>query len=306
MGDSSCKEAGAKIVGRENANGAGVLRVNVDTGVGQALPVDSTLSRGLTGPSVSDCIVVVPTYNERENITPLITALKTLSEPVDILVVDDGSPDGTGDIVRSLIQRYEGVYLLQRHGKGGLGSAYKAGFAFALRHGWEYICQMDADFSHDPKDILRLLNSCRNGADVAIGSRYVKGGRISGWPWRRHLLSRTANIYAQMLTRCRISDLTGGFKCFTRQALQKIDLGKIGSEGYIFQVEMNYRATIEGLNVEQLPICFADRTQGASKMGSAEAREGLIQVLRLVFNKNVLPRKIRFYQNNNILGSQKA
>ncbi|MCK5174502.1 MAG: polyprenol monophosphomannose synthase [Planctomycetes bacterium] len=273
---------------------------------GQVLPVDSALSRGLTGPSISDCIVVVPTYNERENIAPLITALKALSEPVDILVVDDGSPDGTGDIVRSLIQRHEGVYLLQRSGKGGLGSAYKAGFAFALRHGWEYICQMDADFSHDPKDILRLLTSCRNGAEVAIGSRYVKGGRISGWPWRRHLLSRTANLYAQMLTRCRISDLTGGFKCFTRKALQKIDLGQVGSEGYIFQVEMNYRATIVGLKVEQLPICFSDRTQGTSKMGSAEAREGLIQVLRLVWDQNGFPRKMRLYGNYKMFRSQKA
>lgn len=231
----------------------------------------------------SDCVVVVPTYNERTNITSVICALQRLVEPPDILVVDDNSPDGTAEVVVALMERHEGIYLLRRPGKGGLGSAYKAGFAFALRHGWQYICQMDADFSHDPADIFRLLAACRQGADVAIGSRYVGAGRIVGWPWRRWLLSRAANLYAQTLLQSRISDLTSGFKCFTRSALERINLKRIASEGYVFQVEMNHRAQREKLKIAQLPICFTERQYGASKMGRNEASEGLLQLLRLAW-----------------------
>jgi len=231
---------------------------------------------------VSDCIVVIPTYNERENIAALISALQSLSEPVDILVVDDNSPDETAGIVRNLIRQREGIYLLSRPGKTGLGSAYKAGFAFALRHGWKYIAQMDADFSHDPKDVLRLLQACRQGADVAIGSRYVKGGRIEGWPLKRWVISRGANLLAQVMLRSRIRDLTGGFKCFTRQALEQIDLNRVASEGYIFQVEMNHRARSQGLTIRQVPICFTDRKYGTSKMGTQEARDGIRQLWRMM------------------------
>lgn len=229
----------------------------------------------------SDCLVVVPTYNERENISLLIDALKSLSVPVDILVVDDNSPDGTAAVVADIMHRRDGVYLLNRPGKLGLGSAYKAGFSFALRHGWQYIVQMDADFSHNPRDVVRMLKSCRQGADVVIGSRYVGGGRIRGWPFRRWLLSRGANLLAQTLLHNRINDLTGGFKCFTRQALEKINLARITSEGYIFQVEMNHKALQHGLRIKQIPICFKDRKLGVSKMGVQEAREGVRGLLKL-------------------------
>ncbi len=229
----------------------------------------------------SECVVVVPTYNERENIATLIKALQSLEEPVDILVVDDNSPDGTAKVVRQLMQTHDGIYLLQRPCKNGLGNAYKAGFTFALQHGWKYICQMDADFSHNPVDVLRLLKLCRNGTDVALGSRYTRGGRIEGWPWRRWLLSRGANFLAQTMLQSRIDDLTGGFKCFTREALERINLDRIGSEGYIFQVEMNHRAWQERLKIKQLPICFTDRRRGISKMGKGEAQKGILQLLRL-------------------------
>lgn len=241
--------------------------------------------KGSIKSSTSNCIVVIPTYNECENITSLIDALRALPEALDILVVDDNSPDGTADLVRKLIRKHEGIYLLQRPQKAGLGTAYREGFTFALLHGWKYICQMDADFSHNPTDITRLIDACRNGADVAVGSRYVKGGRVIGWPWKRWLLSRTANLYAQILTRCPVRDVTGGFKCFTREALQEIDLSCITSEGYIFQVEVNYRAFKKALRIEQLPIRFTERKCGTSKMGANEAREGFSQLINVVFNR---------------------
>ncbi len=242
------------------------------------------LQKGAIKSSTSDCIVVIPTYNERENIASMIATLRSLAEAPDILIVDDNSPDGTAQVVRGLIETHEGIHLLQRKGKLGLGSAYKAGFAFALRHGWKYICQMDADFSHDPADIPRLIAGCRAGADVAIGSRYVKGGRIRGWPWQRWLLSRTANFVAQVILRSRVKDLTGGFKCFSRQAMEKINLQRVTSEGYIFQVEMNHWAGREGLRTSHIPICFTERRSGTSKMGKDEAISGLWQLLYLGFS----------------------
>ena len=245
---------------------------------------------GLNGRCVSvetirpgaDCLVVIPTYNERENIAAMIGALRSLSEPVDILVVDDNSPDGTAEVVKALIASEDGIYLLQRPGKQGLGNAYKAGFAFALQHGWSYIVQMDADFSHDPTDVSRLLSSCRLGSDITIGSRYVKGGRIAGWPLKRWLLSRCANLTAQIMLRSNIKDVTAGFKCFRREALEKIDLSKVASEGYVFQVEVNHRAKLEKLSIKQIPICFSDRRQGVSKMGKDEAVGGFKQLIVLL------------------------
>ena len=231
----------------------------------------------------SESIVVIPTYNERENIASMIAALRSLDEPLDILVVDDNSPDGTADVVAKLIEKHDGIYLLRRKGKLGLGTAYKAGFAFALRHGWQYICQMDADFSHDPKDVPRLIAQCKAGSDVAIGSRYVKGGKIEGWPWKRWLLSRTANFVAQIMLGSHVKDLTGGFKCFHRKALERINLERVSSEGYVFQVEMNHWARREGLKTSHIPICFTERRQGTSKMGKDEALGGFKQLLRLVF-----------------------
>lgn len=234
--------------------------------------------------NINDCIVVIPTYNERENISLMIKELKNLHEAVDILIVDDNSPDGTAIIVEQLIERYDGLYLIKRPHKGGLGSAYKDGFRFALRTGWKYICQMDADFSHDPQELSLLINACRNGADIAVGSRYISGGKIEGWPWRRWLLSRAANLYAQIMTRHRVKDMTSGFKCFKNKALGMIDLSRVSSEGYIFQVEMNYWAKKESLILKQVPICFSDRRFGLSKLGKNEAYEGMRQLLKLVFD----------------------
>jgi dolichol-phosphate mannosyltransferase len=270
---------------------------SLSVGQGESVPIEWQTTKKAGPPSsqviglpevareirpASDCLVVVPTYNERENIAAMIVALQDLSEPVDILIVDDNSPDGTAEVVRQFMQERDGIYLLQRKGKRGLGRAYKDGFRFALRHGWSYIVQMDADFSHNPRDVVRLWQECRQGAEVVLGSRYVGGGKIKGWPWRRWLLSRMANLYAQTMLGSRIADLTGGFKCFTRRALEKIQLDRIGSDGYIFQVEVNYRAWQEKLPIRQLPICFTDRRVGQSKMGAQEIREGLLRLWKLV------------------------
>jgi dolichol-phosphate mannosyltransferase len=228
---------------------------------------------------IADCLVVIPTFNERENIAAMIHALKSLPEPPDILVVDDNSPDGTARIVMGLIETIDGLYLLRRPHKTGLGGAYKAGFAFAVQHGWSYIVQMDADFSHDPQDVPKLIKACKDGADAAIGSRYIQGGRIKGWPWKRWLLSRGANLLAQVLLRCHIQDMTAGFKCFNRKALQSVNLNQVSSEGYIFQVEMNYRLKKECLNICQIPICFTDRQKGVSKMNFREPLEAIKQLV---------------------------
>jgi dolichol-phosphate mannosyltransferase len=226
--------------------------------------------------------VVVPTYNERENIDALIAALQGIGERVDILVVDDNSPDGTASLVQQLMQSRGGIYLMLRPGKGGIGSAYKEAFTFALGQSWRYICQMDADFSHSPEDVLQLLESCRKGVDVTIGSRYILGGKVVGWSLWRRLLSRTANFTAQVLLRSELSDLTSGFKCFKREALEQINLGRITSESYIFQVEMNHRARQKEMRIEQLPICFTERRQGKSKLSIKDAWFGIWQLLRLV------------------------
>ena len=229
----------------------------------------------------SECLVVIPTYNERENIGDMISALQGIGEQVDILVVDDNSPDGTATLVQQVIQSRSGIYLMHRPGKGGLGSAYKEAFTFALQKSWRYICEMDADFSHNPQDIVRLLENCRKGADLTIGSRYIPGGSVVGWSLWRRFVSRAANITAQVLLRSKICDITSGFKCFKRQTLKSIDLDCVTSEGYIFQVEMNHRARLKGLKIEQVPICFKERRQGKSKLGMKEALVGIWQLFRL-------------------------
>lgn len=265
---------------KDFTTGSSGIGVAVSSSACQEERVEGSVKTQLQS-STSDSIVVVPTYNERENIKSLINALRKLPVPLDILVVDDNSPDGTAGVVRDLIEENDGIYLIQRSGKLGLGSAYKEGFSFALRHGWDYICQMDADFSHNPDDLVRLIGSCRGGADVALGSRYVKGGKISGWPLRRWLLSRFANMLAQTMLFTRVNDLTGGFKCFRASAVKQIDLERVQSEGYLFQVEMNHLAAKEHLSVKQIPICFTDRTLGQSKMGKHEAKDGFAQLKRL-------------------------
>lgn len=245
----------------------------------------SSSSSDVTGPQLpaSDCVVVVPTYNELENIVDLIFALQGIAERVDVLIVDDNSPDGTATLVQQLMQSRSGIYLMHRPGKGGIGSAYKEAFTFALRKSWRYICQMDADFSHSPEDVLKLLERCRKGADLTIGSRYILGGKVVGWSLWRRFLSRAANFLAQLLLQSQVNDLTSGFKCFTREALELINLDCITSDGYIFQVEMNHQARLKGLRIEQLPICFTERRRGKSKLRMKEAWLGMWQLFRLAW-----------------------
>jgi dolichol-phosphate mannosyltransferase len=210
-------------------------------------------------------IVVIPTYNERENIGRLIEALRRVLPSLDVLVVDDHSPDGTAELVRSMARDDAHIHLLEREGKLGLGTAYCAGFRWALERGYHIICQMDADFSHNPEDLPRLIAALEH-ADVAIGSRYISGVNVVNWPMRRLLLSYAANVYTRLVTGMPIRDATGGFKAFRAELLRRIDLSAIASNGYAFQIEMNFRAWKLGARIEELSIIFIDRTNGVSKM----------------------------------------
>lgn len=210
-------------------------------------------------------IVVIPTYNERENIGRLIEALRRVLPSLDVLVVDDHSPDGTAELVRSMARDDAHIHLLEREGKLGLGTAYCAGFRWALERGYHIICQMDADFSHNPEDLPRLIAALEH-ADVAIGSRYISGVNVVNWPMRRLLLSYAANVYTRIVTGMPIRDATGGFKAFRAELLRRIDLSAIASNGYAFQIEMNFRAWKLGARIEELSIIFIDRTNGVSKM----------------------------------------
>jgi dolichol-phosphate mannosyltransferase len=226
----------------------------------------------------SEALVVVPTYNEAENIVLIAAAVR--SQGLGLLVVDDGSPDGTGDIADGLAAEDENIWVLHRSEKQGLGPAYAAGFEYALDHGAEIICEMDADFSHDPKDLPRLLAAVRDGADLAIGSRYTSGGGVENWPWHRRLLSRGGNIYARFMLRTQINDMTAGFRAFRAVALQKLDFSGCEASGYGFQVEMAWRASQLGLDVREVPIMFRDRTAGQSKMGARIAIEAMLLVTK--------------------------
>jgi len=211
-------------------------------------------------------IVIVPTYNEAKNIKRLLDEiLKLYGNQLDILVVDDNSPDNTADVVRSFMIQNPNVFLLTRPRKSGLGTAYVDGFKFALSKNYELILQMDADFSHNPKDLKRLIKKSKN-ADVVIGSRYINGVRVLNWPIKRLFLSVYANLYAKLITGLPISDTTGGFKCFRKQVLESINLGSIKSNGYAFQIELNFKAYKKGFKLVEIPIVFNDRTEGSSKM----------------------------------------
>lgn len=235
----------------------------------------------LRPPIASRCLVVIPTYNERENIACLLSAIRAQGERFDALVVDDGSPDGTGAIVAAMASGDLRVQLLQRPGKLGLGSAYIDGFRLGLEQGYGYLCQMDADFSHQPDYLPLLLAQAEQAADVVIGSRYVAGARMEGWPWHRRLLSQGGNRYARAVLGLKVRDCTGGFKCFRSSALRQIDVPTIRSNGYAFQVELNYRCHEAGLNVAELPIVFPDRTAGQSKMSHEIIFEASLMVLRM-------------------------
>ena len=229
-------------------------------------------------------LVIIPTYNERENIAAIVQAVFALTEPFHILIVDDGSPDGTGQIVRDLQggAYAERLHLLERSGKLGLGTAYIAGFRWGLQRGYNYVIEMDADFSHNPQDLPRLLAECRDaGADVAVGSRYCHGGQVENWPWERHFYSRGGSIYTRLMTLMPVSDPTAGFVCWQRKVLDTIDLDKIRFVGYAFQIEMKFAAWELGFKIREVPIIFKDRELGVSKMSLKIVREGIFGVLQM-------------------------
>lgn len=231
----------------------------------------------------SDSIVIIPTYNEKENIENIIRAVFGLEKAFHILVIEDGSPDGTADIVRRLQQEYpDRLFMVERSGKQGLGTAYICGFKWGLEHGYDYIFEMDADFSHNPNDLPRLYAACADeGFDVAIGSRYVSGVNVVNWPMGRVLMSYYASRYVQFITRIPVRDTTAGFKCYRRRVLETIDLDDIRFKGYAFQIEMKYTAWKCGFKIKEVPVIFVNRELGTSKMNSSIFGEAVFGVLRL-------------------------
>lgn len=227
-------------------------------------------------------IVIIPTFKERENIEAIIKAISSLPVIFDILIIDDNSPDGTATIVKDLQNLHQNLFLIERPGKLGLGTAYIAGFKWALEKGYKYIYEMDADFSHDPNDLIKLYKACvENGADLAIGSRYISGVNVVNWPLSRVLMSYVASIYVRMITGMKIMDTTAGFKCYKREVLEKIRLDKIKSIGYGFQIEMKFKTWKLGSKIVEVPIIFTDRKLGASKMTGGIFNEALWGVLRM-------------------------
>ena len=229
-------------------------------------------------------IAISPTYNERKNISELISRVLSSYDGIDILIVDDNSPDGTAHVVKEIIQKDKRVHILERSGKLGLGTAYCAGFQWALENGYDRIIQIDADMSHNPDDIVHLLAESKN-SDVVIGSRYINGVNVVNWPLRRLILSYAANLYAQIITGLPIKDATGGFKCFRGRVLETIDLSKITSEGYSFQIEMNFISWVKGFKIKEIPIIFSDRTVGESKMSKVIIFEAIYMVPLLKLRK---------------------
>lgn len=226
-------------------------------------------------------IVIIPTYNEKENIEAIIRKVFSLSVHFDILIVDDGSPDGTGAIVKGLQQQFPALHILERTEKNGLGTAYIAGFKWCLEKGYEYVFEMDADFSHNPEDLPRLYDACKNGADMSIGSRYVTGVNVVNWPMSRVILSYFASKYVRMITSLPIHDTTAGFVCYRISVLKRIELDKIKFRGYAFQIEMKFTAWKHGFKLTEVPIIFTDRTLGQSKISKNIIREAVWGVLAL-------------------------
>lgn len=238
-------------------------------------------------------LVIIPTYNEKENIVSIVQAVFSTATGFHILVVDDGSPDGTAELVKGLIPAYPGqLFLEERKGKLGLGTAYIHGFQWALAKGYAYIFEMDADFSHDPKDLLRLFSACHDGgADVAIGSRYIKGGQTKNWPGDRIFISRGASVYVRMITGIPVKDPTAGFVCYKRKVLESIDLNSIKFVGYAFQIEMKFTAWKLGFKVVEVPITFTDRKYGTSKMSKNIIKEGIFGVLEIQWRSWRSPKR---------------
>lgn len=242
---------------------------------------------------MSEGVVLIPTYNERENAELIIRKVFSLPRAFDVLIIDDGSPDGTAAVVRSLMAEFPGrLHLEERAGKQGLGTAYIHGFRWALARGYAYVFEMDADFSHNPDDLLRLHDACaQEGYDLAIGSRYIQGVNVVNWPMDRVLMSYFASWYVRLITGMPIMDATAGFKCYTARVLQSIDLSKIRFVGYAFQIEMKWTAYKMGFKIKEVPVIFTDRTRGASKMSKGIIKEAFFGVLQMKLNSWLQPVK---------------
>lgn len=244
-------------------------------------------------------IVIIPTYNERDNIEAIVRAVFALPVPFHVLIIDDGSPDGTAVLVRRMQETYaDRLFLEERKGKLGLGTAYIHGFRWALDRGYQYICEMDADFSHNPGDLPRLVEACQQGADVAVGSRYVQGGAVENWPWSRIFLSKGASLYTRMILWMPVMDPTAGFVCYRREVLGAINLKKIGFVGYAFQIEMKFAAWKLRFRIQEVPITFIDRKLGISKMNKGIVKEGIWGVLQLRW-QSFFKKYSRNMQNTN-------
>lgn len=267
---------------RPRCERAAPTRVEIESFREQLIPVSEPLFPS-NGNRTGKAVVIVPTYNEAASIESVLDHVLSLREEISVIVIDDGSPDGTADRVREVQQAHpERVGLIERARKLGLGTAYVSGFRAALERGFEYICEMDADMSHNPDDLPRLIAPVREGiADLAIGSRYVNGVRVMNWPLSRLILSYGASLYTRAITRMPIHDVTAGFKCFHRRVLESIDLDRVKSGGYSFQVEMHYRVWRVGFRIVEIPIIFTERTEGQSKMSRAIMREAAIKVWEL-------------------------
>ncbi len=232
-------------------------------------------------------LVIIPTYNEKENISAIIEAVFNLNTGYEILIIEDGSPDGTAQIVKIMQKNYVNkLHLIERKGKLGLGTAYITGFKWALARDYTHVFEMDADFSHNPHDLPRLLSACTHeGAGLAVGSRYIKGGKIINWPIGRIMMSYFGSLYVRIILWINIKDTTAGFKCYTRETLSALALDEVQFMGYAFQIEMKYRTLKKGFKVVEVPICFTDRKLGQSKMGSSIFKEALLGVLKMRFQK---------------------
>jgi dolichol-phosphate mannosyltransferase len=241
--------------------------------------------RGFTLLPYNKTLIIIPTYNEIDNIERMLTTVFGLYPEISILVIEDGSPDGTAEVVKKMQQDRSNLHMIERSGKQGLATAYTTGFKWALENGFDFVFEMDCDFSHDPNQIPDLLTPASEGSDLVIGSRYIDGIRIINWPFRRLLLSYLASIYTRFVTGIPVFDTTGGFKCFSRKALETLNLNNVISSGYIFQLELNYKVWVAGLKISEVPITFYERRDGQSKMGGGIIFEALFAVVRLRVKK---------------------
>jgi dolichol-phosphate mannosyltransferase len=234
---------------------------------------------------VPDSLVIIPTYNEKENIERMIRKVFSLTHDFHLLIIDDGSPDGTANIVKNLQYEFpHKLFIEERAGKQGLGTAYIHGFKWAANHSYDYIFEMDADFSHNPEDLIKLRQACVEGADVAVGSRYIKGVNVVNWPMSRVLMSYFASVYVRFITGINVQDSTAGFVCYKSRVFEVLNLDKIKFVGYAFQIEMKYTAIKHGFSLVEVPIIFTDRTEGTSKMSTGIFREAFIGVIQMKIN----------------------